>query len=80
MYIKKISIYNRMDAPENINGYRIHVDAELVKAITYVKDKSVYDFDDIKKFATAVVINGSTSGAHPVQLSEVKVYASTEGI
>ena len=79
MYIQKISIHNRVDTPENINGYRIHVDTELVGTIAYSSSKTVYEFDDIKKFATAVFVNGSTSTQHPIQLSEVKVYAANEG-
>ena len=79
MYIKKISIYNRVDSPENIAGYRIHADAELIGTIAYVADKTLYEFDDIKKFATAVFVNGSTSAQHPIQLAEVKVYAAEEG-
>jgi hypothetical protein len=79
MYIKKISIHNSGTTPGNINGYRIHADAELVGTITYSASKSVYDFDDVKKFAIAVIVNGSTSTQHPIQLAEVKIYAAKEG-
>ena len=79
MYIKKISIHNRVDTPENVDGYRVHVDTQLVGTISYVASKTVYEYDDVKKYGIAVFVNGSAAGAHPIQLSEVKVFAAKEG-
>ncbi|KAL5255940.1 hypothetical protein ACHWQZ_G011228 [Mnemiopsis leidyi] len=83
--ICQITVYNRYDAPQRINGVKIWVGvgltggnydgAELIGTITYQSGTYLYDFSDLTVKGSSIQIQGGTS---VLSLAEVEVFADSE--